>query len=51
MTKIEKTSAFSRRSLLKGAGALVVSVGSADRLSTPCSASTQRWHKAPPSRR
>ena len=27
MTKIEKTSAFSRRSLLKGAGALVVSVG------------------------
>ena len=34
MTKIEKTSAFSRRAILKGAGALVVSVGSPIALDT-----------------
>ena len=34
MTKIEKTSAFSRRAILKGGGALVVSVGSPIALDT-----------------
>ena len=46
MTKMDKPVHFSRRAVLKGTGALVVSTGMPIE-TTPCSASTRHWRKAP----